>query len=537
VTAEITVYLFLAATCPLSIRLLPEIERIKSDYAPRGVRFETGDAARAKKLGARVTPQVVVTDVRGRILYRGRIDDRSPAPGIYRAPSKHDLRDALDALLSGKPAPAFETRATGCAIALDPPGRRSTVTFSKQIAPIVFRHCVECHRPDGSAPFALGSYADAAPRASALAQVARARLMPPWKAEPGPHPFEGAARLDESEIRLLETWAREGAPEGDPSAAPPVPQFTSRWELGAPDMVIRMPAPFNVPASSPDLYRCIVVPLKLASDRYVRAYDFRPGNRRLVHHALIFVDALHAARKNGETYPCFGVPGFLPSAAIGGWTPGFTATRYPPQTAVRLRSDADLVFQIHYHPDAVDASDQSELALYLTPDAPKRRMMEVALGSRDLDIQPGQRRYVVRDRFELPVDVEVTGIIPHAHYICRTMTGRAVLPDGKRVDLIRIEDWDFNWQRHYRYARPFVLPAGTRLEMEFVYDNSSANPRNPSAPPRRVQWGPGSTDEMAGLHVQVIPLRDDDAAELGQALWGKIMRAIRETPGVKPVPR
>ncbi len=532
--AGITVYLFLSTACPLSNRLQPEIARIQADYTPRGIRFAKGDAAAARKFGARVTPQVVVTGPNGRVVYRGRIDDRSPALGVYREPSKHDLRDALDALLAGGTVAVAETPAVGCAIQFDAPKQNATITFSKQIAPVLFRNCAGCHRANGTAPFALTTHADAAPRASAIAQVTRARLMPPWKAEPGAHAFRGAMRLTDAEIRLFEQWAKEGAPEGDPAATPPVPAFRDGWQLGEPDMVIRMPKPIRVSASSPDLYTCIVVPVNLPADRYVRAYEFRPGDKRVVHHAILFVDGLRAARKNGETYPCFGVPGFLPSAALGGWTPGFTATEYPPKTAVALRKGTDLVMQVHYHPAGTDTEDRSEVALYFTPDPPQRRMMEIALGSRNIDIAAGERRYLVRDRFELPVDVEVTGIIPHAHYICREMTGRATLPGGRRVELIRVRDWDFNWQRHYHYEKPFVLPAGTRLEMDFVYDNSAANPRNPSSPPKRVQWGPDSGDEMAGLHVQVIPVRNEDATELGQALWGKIMRGIRETRPAPP---
>lgn len=532
-TAAITVYLFLASGCPLSDRIRPEVEAIRAEYAPRGVRFEDGGPAAARKFGAKVTPQVAVTS-HGRTVYRGRIDDRSPALGVYREPQRHELRDALDALLAGRPVPVSETVAVGCAISLAGPKQNPEVTFSNQIAPVLFRNCVSCHRAGGSAPFSLSSFEDAAPRASALAQVVRARLMPPWRAEPGPHPFLGAMRLTASEIALFERWAKGGAPQGDPAATPPVPAFRDGWELGEPGLVIRMPKPVKIPAAAPDFYTCVVVPVNLPGDRYVRAYEFRPGDKRVVHHALIFVDGRHVARRNGETYPCFGTPGFLPSAALGGWTPGFTATQYPPQTAVPLRKDTDLVLQIHYHPNGTVTEDQAEIALYFTPDPPQRRMMEVALGSRSIDIPAGEPRYLVRDHFELPVDVEVTGIIPHAHYICRQMRGRAILPGGRRVDLITIRDWDFAWQRHYRFEKPFVLPAGTRLEMEFVYDNSASNPRNPSTPPRRVQWGPDSTDEMAGLHVQVIPVRNEDAAELGQSLWGKIMRGIRETAPARP---
>lgn len=532
VTSVLTVYLVVSGACPLSNRYQPEFEKLRAEYQPRGVRFEqvstdTAEGLRtASRLGARVTPQAVVTGSRGSAVYRGRIDDRMPALGVHRRPTRHDLREAIEALLAGKSPPVRETTAIGCAIAYPPAKATTGVTFARHAAPLLYRHCTPCHHTGGDAPFALESFGDAAPRAAVIAEVVRRGLMPPWKADPGPLEFEGAHRLTGGEIRLLESWARDGAPRGDPGIEPAAPKFQPGWKLGAPDRTVRMQKPVEVPATGEDIYTCVVIPLGLKQTGYVRAFEFKPGNRRTVHHALMFLDASGAARRNGEVYPCFGVPGFLPSASLGGWTPGFGPTSYPPLTAVTLRPGMDLVLQLHYHPTGTIETDQSELALYFTETAPTRRMMDVALGSRNIDIPAGEARYIVRDHFTLPVPVEVTGIIPHAHYICREMRGTAIRPDGRRIPLITVRGWDFNWQRHYRYKHPFTLPAGTRIEMEFLYDNSAANPRNPSNPPRRVTWGGGSLDEMAGLHVQVIPANDDDARELGQSLWGKIMREL-----------
>ena len=152
--------------------------------------------------------------------------------------------------------------------------------------------------------------------------------------------------------------------------------------------------------------------------------------------------------------------------------------------------------------------------------------MDVALGSTAIDIPAGESAYQVRDHFTLPVAVDALGVFPHAHYVCRRMDAWAVLPGGERRWLIRIGEWNFDWQEQYRYSAPLRLPAGSRLEMEFTYDNSAANPRNSHQPPQRVVWGPGSGDEMAGLHLQVVPADAADAEELGQALWGKMMRSL-----------
>ena len=289
-----------------------------------------------------------------------------------------------------------------------------------------------------------------------------------------------------------------------------------------------MPTPFNVPADGPDLYQCFVIPAPAPNDHWVRAIDIRPGNAKVVHHVIVFQDTTRSARKRdtGGGYPCFGTPGFLPARGLGGWTPGALPFRMPDDIPSLFHGTADLVLQIHYHPTGKPETDRTRLALYFAAQPPARRLMDVPLGSNRIDIPPGDAAFKVTDHFTVPVDVDAIGIIPHAHYVCKTMYAYAVLPDGTRRTLLRIPDWNFNWQRQYRYAAPIRLPADTRIEMEFTYDNSAANPRNPNHPPARITWGPATTDEMAGLHVEVVPVHADDADELSQALWGKMMRSL-----------
>jgi hypothetical protein len=418
--------------------------------------------------------------------------------------------------------------------------RAGGVTFSRDVAPILYQHCASCHRPGQVAPFSLLTYADAAKRATLIATVTASRYMPPWEPEPGYGHFQGARRMGDAEIATLRQWAAAGAPEGNPAELPPAPDFPEGWQLGTPDVTLRMPQPFAVAADGPDQYQCFVIPLRLTEDKYIRAIEFRPEARSVVHHALFLLDAGHiAARRMGATYPCFGTPGFLPSGALGGWTPGMQPARMPEGLQMILHKGSDLVMQIHYHPTGKPETDQSELGLYFTDKPPTKWVADIALVSNHIDIPAGERAYQVRDHFETPVDVEVVGIIPHAHYICKDMKGWAILPDGRKKWLIWIRDWNFNWQEQYRYAVPMKLPAGTRFEMEFTYDNSEANPRNPNHPPKRVVWGPATTDEMAGLHVQVVPEDMDDWHELGQALWGKVMRMVgggfyRRSPATEP---
>jgi Copper type II ascorbate-dependent monooxygenase, C-terminal domain. len=403
------------------------------------------------------------------------------------------------------------------------------VTFTHDIAPILYANCISCHRSGEVAPFPLVTYADAAKRASLIAKVTASRYMPPWKPDPGYGEFAGARGLTAAQIAAIRGWADGGAPEGKPSDLPAPPQPTSA-RLAHPDLIARMPQPFSIPADGPDLYRCFVIPLGLDAERYVDAVEFRPGNPKVVHHALFFVDRSQAGRKLESApaagYPCFGAPGFLPGAGLGGWSPGSPPIHMPEGAATVLTKQSDLVIQLHFHPTGKAETEQGAVALSFTSQPPRRHLIDIPLGSQHIDIAPGDKAYKVSDHFTLPVDVEAIAIIPHAHYICKEMRGVAHLPDGSTKWLLKISDWDFNWQEHYRYVRPVHLPADTRLEMEFLYDNSDANPHNPSHPPRRVRWGPDSTDEMAGLHLNVLASRESDFAELAQALWGKFMRSV-----------
>jgi hypothetical protein len=378
------------------------------------------------------------------------------------------------------------------------------------------------------APFPLLAYQDAGKRARLIATVTAKRYMPPWLPT-APH-FLHEMKLTDAEISVLARWAELGAPEGNPAVAPAPPASSDGWQLGQPEMEAEMRGPASIPAEGPDQYRCFAIPAPSPKDRWVRALDIRPGNAKVVHHVILFQDTTRTARQRdeGAGYPCFGTPGFLPARGLGGWTPGAQAARMPDGIPELLHANADLVLQIHYHPTGKPETDRTRVALYFTDQGPKRRLMDIPLGSNRIDIPAGERSYKVTDHFTLPVDVEAIGIIPHAHYVCKSMYGYAVLPGGAKRTLIQIPDWNFNWQQQYRYAVPIRLPADTRVEMEFVYDNSAQNPRNPNQPPQRVTWGPGTTDEMAGLHIEVVPVNAADADELSQALWGKMIRMAQQ---------
>jgi mono/diheme cytochrome c family protein len=390
-------------------------------------------------------------------------------------------------------------------------------TFNRDIAPILYKNCATCHRPGEVAPFSLLTYQDAAKRAKQIATVTHSRFMPPWKAEPGYGSFQNERRLTDDQIAMLGEWAANGAPEsdaaGDPGAKPTPPVFAEGWQAGQPDQVFTLPEKYSLAADGPDQYRCFVVPMNLDHDVYVKAFEFRPENRRVVHHAIIFTDPTGAARKlvpNGGSYQCFGGPGFGPTGLVGGWAPGGSPNVAGKGMAFTVTKGTDLVLQIHYHPSGKAEQDQSSLGMTFG-DAPTVGRGLVLMSSRAIKIPAGEAHYVVKTGMTIPQDVEVLGITPHAHYLGKEMKIDAHLPDGTVTPLIRIKDWDFNWQGQYRYSEPVKLPKGTRVELEYTYDNSAANPRNPSNPPVDVHWGEQTTNEMAVafMSVKLASLADE----------------------------
>jgi hypothetical protein len=399
--------------------------------------------------------------------------------------------------------------------------RAATPTFSHDIAPIVFDNCVSCHRPGEVAPFSLSSYDDVKKRASQIATVTGDRYMPPWKPEPGFGHFTGERRLIDAQIKLIADWAANGAPEGDRGEMPKLPTFPEGWSLGPPDQIVKMTVPFKLPADGHDQFRAFVLPLDVDENKFVSAVEFRPDNRKIVHHALYFLDAngvaakKEAATKDGNPgYAAFGGPGFTPTGGLGGWAPGAQPEMLPEGWGRPVRKGSDLVVQIHFHPDGKEETETFAMGIYYAKTPPQHIVLGGNVHNFKINIAPGDKNYVVTGKYTVPVDVDLIGIAPHAHLICKDMQGNATLPDGKKIPLIWIKDWDFNWQGTYHYAEPVRLPAGTVVDMKYTYDNSADNIRNPNDPPKRVHFGEQTTDEMAFLFLEASPVRVADIPEL-----------------------
>ncbi|HYM11562.1 MAG TPA: hypothetical protein VEU62_12565, partial [Bryobacterales bacterium] len=388
-------------------------------------------------------------------------------------------------------------------------------TFNKDIAPILYRNCVTCHRPGEVAPFSLLTYADASKRASLIARVTASRYMPPWRAEPGYGDFQDARRLSDADIATLEQWAGAGAPEGKAVGKPAPPHFTEGWQLGPPDLVVKMPEPFSVPADGPDVYQCFVIPLGLTEDKFVSAVEIRPGNRRVLHHSIFYVDTRGTARAKDAAdpapgYRCFGGPGFRGASSLGGWAPGPVPRLLPAGVVHPLKQASDLVIQNHYHPDGKPETDQSTLGIYFSKTPPRETVFGIPLMQRDLYIPAGEKRYRAAASFTTPIEIQAIGITPHMHLLGREMKVTATVPDGRVEPLIWIKDWNFNWQGQYRYKKAVTLPRQTRIDLEAWFDNSADNIRNPHDPPQPVRWGEQTTDEMCIAFIQCATPRRID---------------------------
>lgn len=411
-------------------------------------------------------------------------------------------------------------------------------TFSSHVAEILYRECTPCHRAGDAAPLPLESYEDARGQADLIAQVVSDGRMPPWLPEPGDYPFAGERRLSDREIEILRRWAEQSAPEGDPDEVPSPPPTAGGWSLGEPDLVLEMPEPYLVPprrdvAPGPgsrhhDVFRNFVLRVPVEEARYVRAVEFLPGDARVVHHAILSVDPTPSSRRAAARDPEPGFDGMFtrtaarpPGGFFIGWTPGRVPRPNPGGLAWPLEPGTDFVVQAHFRPRADPVPVRFKVGFHFGDEAPERTPVLLHLTDRTIRIPPGEETYAVEDRFRIPVDAELLGVYPHAHYLARTMRAWAVLPDGDERTLLHIDQWDFDWQDAYTFEAPVALPQGTELRMRYVYDNSVENPRNPYDPPQPVSYGPNSTDEMAELWIQALTSDPGDLSELREAVNAK----------------
>jgi len=575
-----TVVVFVSFDCPVSTGYAQPLAELARAYQGRGVSFlgvsvtddeGAGQAARrAREFGlpfpvfhdaghavqafhVEVTPEAFLLDAGLVLRYRGRVDDRYAARLKPRARvGRRDLRQALEELLAGRAVSRPATRAVGCPVRMDSPARQAAgpVTFYRDVLPVLQRRCQVCHRPGDVAPFSLMTYRQSVTWADDIKDYTQARKMPPWKPVAGPKFLtEDERRLTGKEVATLAAWVDGGTPAGDRKAAPPPRRFPHGWQLGRPDLVLTVDGDFQLGAGGLDVYRCFVLPTRLGRDVHVTAVEVRPGNRRVVHHAVLFFDRKgqgrrlerreqERPRKGGDEDrgPGYSVPlsfaflpGFLPGGGLGGWAPGLTPQRLPAGTGYLLPRGADVILQLHYHRNGRAERDRTSVGLYFAQGPAARRIQGLAIPGNFVMIPAGAVRHRVTGAVRVRQDCRLYAIMPHMHLLGRQIKVTMLPPDGRPRTLIAIKDWDFNWQEVYFFREPIAAKAGTRFEVEGIYDNSSTNPSNPHQPPRPVFVGLQTTDEMCvgflgvttdrpGLIRYDIPIRLPGLGE--STTWG-----------------
>jgi thiol-disulfide isomerase/thioredoxin len=490
-----------------------EITKHAQEYGLKFPIVADHDGAVTSRLGIKVTPEAILIDDTGKIRYRGRIDDTYAARGKRKAnPSTNELKDAIACVLAGKEVAVENVEAIGCPIPI-PPKVPVNPTFAKDVAPILQKNCQECHRPGQVGPFSLVTYEQARKRADDIAEVVTERRMPVWKPDPHVGPsFKNSKALSEDEIATLVAWAKAEAPQGDPADMPPAPVYRDGWALGDPDLVIELPEEFKIPAEGNDIYRCFVVPTNVPEDKYVSGIEYRPGNRKVVHHIIGYVDTSGGGRKRdkadpGPGYSCFSGPEVEVFGDLGGWAPGYEPSFLPEGIARLLPGKADAIIQVHYHPSGKPETDRTKVGLYFSKKPVKQalhtnmviqRIFELPPKSENIEVDAGWK--IPGFAWKVPVDITAIGITPHMHRLGKDMTVTATFPDGTSLDLIKIPDWDFNWQSMYYFEKPLDLPKGTMVKLKAHFNNPTD---------KAVHWGEATTDEMAIGFLSVVQKGQD----------------------------
>jgi peroxiredoxin len=514
------VVVFVGTECPVNNAYMPRLVELHRSYSPRDVAFLAvnanchdtptkikahaeeyrlpfpvlRDAANvvADQFHAERTPEAFVIDPSGTIVYRGRIDDQFGVGFKRPAPTRRDLAEALDEVLAGKAVSRPKTKAPGCIIARATKANLAgRITYTKDVAPVVQKHCQECHRPGQIGPMPLRTYEDALAWSEMIREVVAERRMPPWHADPGCGKFSNDRSLSAEERDTILGWVDQGCPPGDPKDSPPPRTFATGWTIGKPDVILTMKETVKVPADAgPDgiAYRYFTVPTGFKEDRWIQAAEAKPGNPSLVHHILVYIlypgfkdDVKHADGIGRGLLVAF-APGDLPAV-------------FPEGAAKKIPKGSMLLFQMHYTPNGVAGTDESSVGLIFAKKPPKRELHTRAISQKWFAIPPNADNHEVKSVRKFDQAVEVYSLFPHMHLRGKDFSFRAVYPDGRTEKLLSVPRYDFNWQSNYRLARPLALPAGSRIECTAHFDNSDRNLNNPD-PKKMVFWGEQTWEEM-----------------------------------------
>jgi len=396
-----------------------------------------------------------------------------------------------------------------------------SVNFSEQISPIIYNNCTKCHRPGEIGPFPMTNYTEVASRAQMIKHVTGTRYMPPWMPDVTYRKFLDQRYLTDAQIKLIADWVDVGAPQGDPHLEAPLPVFPTGSQLGKPDLVLSMRQAYKIQGNNVDEYRVFVLPSGLLNAQDIAAVEFRPGNKKIVHHALIGIDTTGQGAAQDQKDPLYGYQSFggfgvSIQGQLPGYAPGATPRFYPESIGQRIPRRADLLLQIHYAPWPLAEKDSSSINIFFAK-KPIRRYVQARIilpfdlvgGALSFVIPPGQVT-PFHGVVNVTKDVSLLALAPHCHLLGKSWEVYFENAAGQRTNLIRLNDWNFNWQGAYYPERLLKIPAGAKIHAFAVYDNTTNNPRNPHHPPQHVTWGEKTTDEMYYFPLAFVDYQPGD---------------------------
>ncbi len=478
-----------------------DVRRFATDLDLKFPSVCDSDQSLAKAVQASRVPEVLVVDAQGKVQYRGRIDSQY-SPGVKRPTTEEPyLENALSALTAGAEVELKMTEPVGCRITFaSATGSEPTVTYCKDIAPLLNDHCLECHRPGEIGPFDVSDYREVRGWAEMILETIEQKRMPPWHADPTVGIFRNARHFPIEAEDQIRRWVQSGAPYGSEQYLPPRKQFATGWRLPRdPDLVVAMrDKPYVIPEDGSVDYQYFVVDPGLTEDKWVSAAQVIPGNASVVHHAIVFVRPPDGVILNGIGW-------------LTAFVPGQRATTFPAGFARHVPAGSKLVFQMHYTPNGREERDITRIGLNFMDKADVTHQVVTYVGiDQEFEIPPGQSDHVVTGQFRnLPrKSGYALAIMPHMHL--RGKGFELYASQGSQENdatcLLKIPNYDFNWQHTYEFAEPLDLAAIDRLSFKATFDNSTSNPFNPD-PTQYVVWGDQTWEEMAVAFLEVaLPL-------------------------------
>jgi mono/diheme cytochrome c family protein len=512
---KLAVVAFTATDCPMSKLYRPKLQRLELAYATKGVTWawvfcnfgdkpdidgavHDRDGAIAALLGAKRTTEVFVIDA-GRVLrYRGAVDDQYGLGYERDAPKETYLVDAVDALLAGQPVKVGATEPWGCAIEHEMKPGDGTVTYHRDVAPILQKRCAECHRPGEIGPFSLLTYDKAKSNAKRIKEVVQKRIMPPWHADPKHGEWLNDRRLSDAEIESIVKWVDGGAPEGDAKDAPAPRSYKEGWAIGEPDAVFKMPRAYKVPAEGAISYQYFRVKTSFVEDRWIKAMEVRPGARKVVHHILVFIEYPRDRRKEQPI-----IDGGLFYGYFAVMVPGEQPNLFLPDTGKLLPAGASLIFQVHYTANGEETRDVSQIGMLFHKEPPKHEVFTRGAVNTFIRIPPNKADHEETATFRFESNAKILSFLPHMHVRGKAFRYVLLPPDGPEEILLDIPAYDFRWQTIYRLKEPRFVTKGTKIKAIARYDNSKDNPANPD-PSKTVHFGDQTWDEMLIGYIDFI---------------------------------